>query len=330
MVLTRPGARELEASERELPIALPGEVLVKVLACGVCRTDLHVVDGELPDAEIPLVPGHEIVGVVEQLGDGVTTFNIGDRVGIPWLGYSCGECALCKSGRENLCQSARFIGYHSDGGYADYTVVDAAYTFKLPDSYNDVDAAPLLCAGLIGYRAYRMAGPSETVRRLGIYGFGAAAHIIAQVALHEEREVYAFTSPGDDEKQAFARDLGVTWAGGSNEPPPESLDAALVFAPVGRLIPEALSHVAPAGVVVCAGIHMSDVPSFPYRLLWEERIVRSVANLTRQDARDFLALAAEVPIKIHTERYDLADANRALTDLREGRIHGAAVLVPAV
>ena len=330
MVLTRSGARELEPSERDLPVALPGEVLVKVLACGVCRTDLHVVDGELPDAEIPLVPGHEIVGVVEQLGDGVTTFNIGDRVGIPWLGYSCGECALCKSGRENLCQSARFIGYHSDGGYADYTVVDAAYTFKLPDSYNDVDAAPLLCAGLIGYRAYRMAGPSETVRRLGIYGFGAAAHIIAQVALHEEREVYAFTSPGDDEKQAFARDLGVTWAGGSNEPPPESLDAALVFAPVGRLIPEALSHVAPAGVVVCAGIHMSDVPSFPYRLLWEERIVRSVANLTRQDARDFLALAAEVPIKIHTERYDLADANRALTDLREGRIHGAAVLVPAV
>ena len=330
MVLTRPGAGELEASERELPVALPGEVLVKVLACGVCRTDLHVVDGELPDAEIPLIPGHEIVGVVEQVGDGVTAFNIGDRVGIPWLGYACGECALCKSGRENLCPNARFIGYHSDGGYADYTVVDAGYTFKLPDSYSDVDAAPLLCAGLIGYRAYRMAGPRESVRRLGIYGFGAAAHIIAQVAIHDEREVYAFTSPGDDEKQAFARDLGVTWAGGSNEPPPESLDAALVFAPVGRLIPEALSHVAPAGVVICAGIHMSDVPSFPYRLLWEERIVRSVANLTRQDARDFLALAAQVPIKIHTERYDLADANRALADVRGGRIRGAAVLVPAV
>ena len=330
MVLTRPGARELEASDRELPVALPGELLVKVLACGVCRTDLHVVDGELPDGEIPLIPGHEIVGVVEQVGDGVTAFNVGDRVGIPWLGYACGECALCKSGRENLCPNARFIGYHTDGGYADYTVADAAYTFKLPDSYSDVDAAPLLCAGLIGYRAYRMTDSGERVRRLGLYGFGAAAHIIAQVALHDKREVYAFTSPGDDEKQSFARDLGVTWAGGSNEPPPESLDAAIVFAPVGRLIPEALSHVVPAGVVVCAGIHMSDVPSFPYRLLWEERVVRSVANLTRQDARDFLALAATVPIKVHTERYDLADANRALTDLRDGRIRGAAVLVPSV
>ena len=330
MVLTRPGARELEASDRELPVALPGELLVKVLACGVCRTDLHVVDGELPDGEIPLIPGHEIVGVVEQVGDGVTAFNVGDRVGIPWLGYSCGECAQCKSGRENLCPNARFIGYHTDGGYADYTVADAAYTFKLPDSYSDVDAAPLLCAGLIGYRAYRMTGSGESGRRLGLYGFGAAAHIIAQVALHDKREVYAFTSPGDDEKQSFARDLGVTWAGGSNEPPPESLDAAIVFAPVGRLIPEALSHVMPAGVVVCAGIHMSDVPSFPYRLLWEERAVRSVANLTRQDARDFLALAGTVPIKVHTERYDLADANRALTDLRAGRIRGAAVLVPSV
>ena len=330
MVLTRPGARELEASDRELPVALPGELLVKVLACGVCRTDLHVVDGELPDGEIPLIPGHEIVGVVEQVGDGVTAFNVGDRVGIPWLGYACGECALCKSGRENLCPDARFIGYHTDGGYADYTVADAAYTFKLPDSYTDVDAAPLLCAGLIGYRAYRVTGPGESVRRLGLYGFGAAAHIIAQVALHDKREVFAFTSPGDGEKQAFARDLGVTWAGGSNEPPPESLDAAIVFAPVGRLIPEALSHVVPGGVVVCAGIHMSDVPSFPYRLLWEERIVRSVANLTRQDARDFLALAATVPIKVHAERYNLADANRALTDLRDGRIRGAAVLVPSV
>jgi len=330
MVLTSPGARELEASERELPVALPGELLVKVLACGVCRTDLHVVDGELPDAEIPLIPGHEIVGVVDRLGDGVTAFKAGDRVGIPWLGYACGECALCRSARENLCPNARFIGYHSDGGYADYTVVDAAYTFKLPDSYSDVDAAPLLCAGLIGYRAYRMTGSGAGARRLGLYGFGAAAHIIAQVALHDKREVYAFTSPGDDEKQAFAREVGVTWAGGSNEPPPDALDAAIIFAPVGRLIPEALSHIVPAGVVVCAGIHMSDVPSFPYRLLWEERSVRSVANLTRQDARDFLALAATVPIKVHTERYDLADANRALTDVREGRVRGAAVLVPAV
>ena len=330
MVLTKAGAGALEAIERELPIALQGELLVKVRACGVCRTDLHIVDGELPgneDAEIPLIPGHEIVGIVEQVGDSVKGFKVGDRVGIPWLGYSCGECALCKSGHENLCPNARFIGYHSDGGYADYTVVDAGYTFKLPDSYSDVDAAPLLCAGLIGYRAYRMAGDAQ---RIGLYGFGAAAHIIAQIALHDKRKVYAFTSPGDDEKQAFAREMGVTWAGGSDEPPPESLDAAVIFAPVGRLIPEALSHVAPAGVVVCAGIHMSDVPSFPYRLLWEERVVRSVANLTRQDARDFLALAGKVPIKMHTERYDLADANRALTDLREGRVKGAAVLVPSV
>jgi propanol-preferring alcohol dehydrogenase len=329
MVLTRTGAGVLEPCDRELPVALPGELLVKVSACGVCRTDLHVVDGELPDAEMPLIPGHEIVGVVEQVGDGVSGFQLGDRVGIPWLGYSCGACAMCRSGHENLCPNARFTGYHSDGGYADYTVADAAYTFKLPDRYSDVEAAPLLCAGLIGYRAYRMAAPIETARRLGIYGFGAAAHIIAQVALHEQREVYAFTSPGDHVKQSFARDLGVTWAGGSDEAPPEPLDAAIIFAPVGPLIPAALSHLAPAGVVVCAGIHMSDVPAFPYRLLWEERVIRSVANLTRQDAREFLALAGKVAIKMHTERYDLADANRALTDLREGRIRGAAVLVPA-
>jgi propanol-preferring alcohol dehydrogenase len=323
MVLTKVGGGVLEAAERELPIALPGELLVKVRACGVCRTDLHIVDGELPgieeDAEIPLIPGHEIVGVVEEVGDGVTGFTSGDRVGVPWLGYSCGECAQCRRGHENLCRNARFTGYHSDGGYADYTVVDAGYAFKLPDSYSDVDAAPLLCAGLIGFRAYRMAGESP---RLGLYGFGAAAHIIAQVALHEKREVSG--------AQAFARSVGVTWAGGSSEAPPEPLDAAIIFAPVGRLVPEALSHVAPAGVVVCAGIHMSDIPSFPYRLLWEERVVRSVANLTRQDARDFLAVAARVPLKMSTERYDLADANRALTDLREGRIHGAAVLVPAI
>jgi propanol-preferring alcohol dehydrogenase len=306
--------------------------LIKVHACGVCRTDLHVVDGELPDVELPLIPGHEIVGTVEQIGDSVHGFNVGDRVGIPWLGYSCGQCGPCKRGHENLCPNARFVGYHSDGGYADYTVVDAGYTFKLPDSYSDIEAAPLLCAGLIGYRAYRMTATGDAgdaVRRLGLYGFGAAAHIVAQLALHDKREVYAFTSPGDEKKQAFAREIGVTWAGASNEPPPESLDAAIIFAPVGRLIPEALSHVLPAGVVVCAGIHMSDVPSFPYHLLWQERIIRSVANLTRQDARDFIALAAQVPIKMHTERYDLADANRALTDLREGRIRGAAVLVPA-
>ena len=325
MVLTKAGSGALEASERDLPVALPGELLVKVRACGVCRTDLHVVDGELPDAEIPLIPGHEIVGIVAELGDGVADFEVGDRVGIPWLGYSCGECAPCKSGRENLCPNARFTGYHTDGGYADFTVVDAAYTLKLPDGYSDVGAAPLLCAGLIGYRAYRMAGDAP---RLGLYGFGAAAHIIAQVAIHADREVYAFTSPGDHDAQAFARDVGVTWAGPSSGPPPEPLDAAIIFAPVGRLIPEALSHVVPGGVVVCAGIHMSDIPSFPYRLLWEERVVRSVANLTRQDAHDFLALASRVRITTHTECYDLADANRALTDLREGRVKGAAVLVP--
>jgi len=327
MVLTRSAAGVLEPEDRELPIALPGELLIKVRACGVCRTDLHVVDGELPGIEVPLIPGHEIVGVVEQLGDGVTDFQIGDRVGVPWLGYVCGQCAECLAGRENLCRDARFTGYHSDGGYAEYAVVDAGFTFKLPASYNDVDAAPLLCAGLIGFRAYRMAGDG---RRLGLYGFGAAAHIVAQVAKHEGREVFAFTSPGDEAAQAFARTVGVSWAGGSNEAPPEPLDAAIIFAPVGALIPEALSRVGPAGIVVCAGIYMSDVPSFPYRLLWEERVVRSVANLTRQDARDFLALASTVPIKVQTARYNLADANRALADLREGRIEGAAVLVPAL
>jgi propanol-preferring alcohol dehydrogenase len=327
MALTRLGAGELEAVERELPIALPGELLIKVRACGVCRTDLHVVDGELPDVEVPLIPGHEIVGIVEQVGDGVTDFQIGDRVGAPWLGHACGQCGACMGGRENLCPEARFTGYHADGGYADYAVVDASFSFKLPDSYEDIDAAPLMCAGLIGFRAYRMAGEG---RRLGIYGFGAAAHIIAQIALHEQREVYAFTRPGDTEAQAFARSVGVTWTGGSDEPPPELLDAAIIFAPVGALVPEALTRVGPGGTVVCAGIHMSDVPSFPYRLIWEERVVRSVANLTRQDARDFLALAATVPIRMQTVRYDLADANRALGDLRSGRLRGVAVLVPAV
>ena len=327
MALTRPGVGELEAVERELPIALPGELLIKVRACGVCRTDLHVVDGELPDVEVPLIPGHEIVGIVEQVGDGVTDFQVGDRVGAPWLGHACGQCAACLAGRENLCPEARFTGYHADGGYAEYAVVDGDYTFKLPDTYEDIDAAPLLCAGLIGFRAYRMAGEG---RRLGLYGFGAAAHIIAQIALHDEREVYAFTRPGDAEAQAFARSVGVTWTGGSDEPPPEILDAAIIFAPIGALVPEALTRVGPGGTVVCAGIHMSDVPSFPYRLIWEERVVRSVANLTRQDARDFLALAATVPIKMQTVRYDLADANRALGDLRAGRLRGVAVLVPAV
>jgi len=320
------GARAgLEACERDVPVALPGEILVRVRACGVCRTDLHLVDGELPPVELPIVPGHEIVGVVDVVGDGVTDPKVGDRVGIPWLGYSCGECAFCRAGRENLCVNARFTGYHNDGGYAEFAVADAGYAFKIPDAYSDVDAAPLLCAGLIGYRAYRMAGEG---RRVGLYGFGAAAHLIAQVALHDKRDVFAFTKPGDDAGQTFARSLGCAWAGASNEAPPEPLDAAIIFAPVGPLVTEALSRVAPAGVVVCAGIHMSDIPSFPYRLLWEERVVRSVANLTRQDARDFLALAPKVPIKTHVQRYDLGDANAALRDLRDGRLQGAAVLVP--
>jgi len=315
----------VEPSDRDIPVALPGEVLVRVRACGVCRTDLHLVDGELPPVEIPIIPGHEIVGVVEVVGDGVTHLKAGDRVGIPWLGYSCGECRFCLAGRENLCVNARFTGYHNDGGYAEYAVADARYAFRIPDRYSDVDAAPLVCAGLIGYRAYRMAGEG---RRLGLYGFGAAAHLIAQVAVHDKRDVFAFTKPGDDDAQQLARELGATWAGGSTEAPPEKLDAAIIFAPAGPLVVEALSHVAPAGVVVCAGIHMSDIPSFPYRLLWEERVVRSVANLTRQDARDFLAIAPKIPVKTRVQQYDLADANTALSDLREGRVSGAAVLIP--
>ena len=329
----RAGARVVEACERELPIALPGEVLVRVRACGVCRTDLHIVDGELPPKEMPIVPGHEIVGLVHVLGDGVTHLAVGDRVGIPWLGYVCGECDYCKGGRENLCPNARFAGYHMDGGYAEYAVADAGYVFKLPEGYSDAEAAPLLCAGLIGYRAYRIAGEGVTnldqgqgPHRIGLYGFGAAAHLIAQVAVHQGREVYAFTSPGDEVKQQFARSLGCAWAGASTEQPPAPLDAAIIFAPVGRLVPEALSRVVAGGVVVCAGIHMSDIPSFPYSHLWEERMIRSVANLTRADARDFLALAPTVPVKTAVQTYELGDANRALDDLREGRVQGAAVL----
>jgi propanol-preferring alcohol dehydrogenase len=325
MVLNRPGAGVVDQVERDVPTPRPGEVLVRVRACGVCRTDLHLVDGELPPAEVPIVPGHEIVGVVEQIGPGVTEFAVGDRVGIPWLGYTCGICEFCTRGRENLCPNARFTGYQIDGGYAEFAVADARYVFKLPERYSDVEAAPLLCAGLIGYRSYRLAGDAP---RLGLYGFGASAHIIAQVAVHEGREVFAFTSPGDRDKQEFARRLGARWAGASNEPPPEALDAAIIFAPVGRLVPEALSHLAPGGTVVCAGIHMSDIPSFPYRLLWEERVIRSVANLTRQDAREFLSLAGQVPIKTEVTPYDLADANDALSNVRGGRVRGAAVLVP--
>jgi propanol-preferring alcohol dehydrogenase len=265
------------------------------------------------------------VGRVEAVGEQVETLVPGDRVGVPWLGWSCGECAFCREGRENLCRRARFTGYQINGGYAEYAVADARFCFRLPATYDDHHAAPLLCAGLIGYRAYRMAGPGV---RIGIYGFGAAAHVIAQVAIHEGRDVYAFVTPGDEQAARFARAVGATWAGSSDEPPPVPLDSALIFAPVGRLVPEALSRVRPGGVVVCAGIHMSDLPSFPYRLLWEERMVRSVANLTRADAERFLAFAADVPLRIHIQVYPLADANLALSDLRAGRLSGAAVLVP--
>jgi propanol-preferring alcohol dehydrogenase len=325
MALTRPAAGEVEAVDVEVPSPGPSEVVVRVLACGVCRTDLHVVDGDLPEPSIPLVPGHEIVGRVEAVGEQVETLVPGDRVGVPWLGWSCGECAFCREGRENLCRRARFTGYQINGGYAEYAVADARFCFRLPATYDDHHAAPLLCAGLIGYRAYRMAGPGV---RIGIYGFGAAAHVIAQVAIHEGRDVYAFVTPGDEQAARFARAVGATWAGSSDEPPPVPLDSALIFAPVGRLVPEALSRVRPGGVVVCAGIHMSDLPSFPYRLLWEERVVRSVANLTRADAERFLAFAADVPLRIHIQVYPLADANLALSDLRAGRLSGAAVLVP--
>jgi propanol-preferring alcohol dehydrogenase len=324
MVLDEPRT-PLRLIEREPPEPHPHEVLIHVHACGVCRTDLHVVDGELPDAKRPIVPGHEIVGTVAAIGSAVARLAPGDRVGVPWLGWTCGLCDYCTSGRENLCDIAQFTGYQLDGGYADYTVADERFCFAIPDAYSDVDAAPLLCAGLIGYRALRMAGEGK---RLGLYGFGAAAHIAAQVARHRGQEVYAFTRPGDAAGQTFARSLGAVWAGDSDRPAPEPLDAALIFAPVGALVPAALAATAKGSTVVCAGIHMSDIPSFPYRLLWEERVVRSVANLTRRDGEEFLALASKVPILTATTAFPLADANAALAALRGGRIEGAAVLVP--
>jgi len=316
---------------RQLPVPEPGpdQVLVRVAACAVCRTDLHVVDGDLAEPKLPLVLGHEIVGRVETVGARVADLAPGDRVGVPWLGWTCGECRYCRSGRENLCESARFTGYHLDGGYAEYTVADHRFAFPLPESYGDAEAAPLLCAGLIGYRTLRLADESIPggARRLGIYGFGAAAHLIAQVAVHQGRTVYAFTRPGDEAGQRFAYDCGAAWAGGSDQAPPEELDAALIFAPVGALVPEALRHLVKGGVVVSGGIHMSDIPSFPYRDLWEERVIRSVANLTREDARRFLEIAPQVPVRTHTKTYRLEEANRALDDLRAGRLEGAAVLV---
>jgi alcohol dehydrogenase, propanol-preferring len=312
---------------RTLPRPKPGrgQVLIEVRACGVCRTDLHLVDGDLPDPKVPVIPGHEIVGIVCAHGAGVTAPAIGARVGVPWLGRTCGHCVYCASGRENLCAGARFTGYQLDGGYADYAVADANFVFSLPPGYDDLHAAPLLCAGLIGYRAYAMAGDART---LGIYGFGAAAHLIAQVALSQRRTVYAFTRPGDRDAQAFATKLGVQWAGGSDEAAPAPLDAALIFAPAGPLVPAALAATARGGAVICAGIHMSDIPAFPYRLLWGERSVRSVANLTRRDGEDFLALAGSIPLAVHVEPYPLSRANDALARLRAGALAGAAVLTP--
>ena len=321
----RAAGQKLESAELPRPAPGPGQVLIKVNACAVCRTDLHILDGELAQPKLPLVPGHEIVGTVAETGPGVDRFQVGDRVGVPWLGWTCGACEYCRSGQENLCDQARFTGYHIDGGYAELTVADQRYCFPIPAAFGDVEAAPLLCAGLIGYRALRLAGEGE---RIGIYGFGAAAHIVAQVARHQGRRIYAFTRPGDNAAQEFARDLGAIWAGGSGETPPEALDAALIFAPVGALVPAALAATKKGGRVVCGGIHMSDIPSFPYALLWEERVIRSVANLTRQDAEEFLALAPRAGVTTATQTYALADANGAIADLRRGAVQGAAVLVP--
>lgn len=323
MVLDRPGAR-LRLEERPAPAPGPGQLGLRVLACGICRTDLHVVDGDLTEPVLPIVPGHQVVAIVDSVGEAVPDIVPGSRVGVPWLGSCCGNCSYCLAGRENLCPSARYTGYQLDGGFAEYLVADARFCFPVPAGYPDLQAAPLLCAGLIGYRSYRMAGEGT---RLGFYGFGAAAHILAQVARHDEREIYAFVRPGDDAALRFARDLGAVWAGGSDELPPRELDAAIVFAPIGDLVPAALRAVHRGGIVVCAGIHMSDIPSFPYRLLWEERQIRSVANLTRRDGVEFLALAPEIPVRTQVHPYPLERANEALEDLREGRFTGAAVLV---
>ena len=326
-------AMQLEAAGRPLqqvwrerrPQPGRGEVAMRVLACGVCRTDLHLADGDLPLPGHPVVPGHEIVGRIEALGEGVAGLGVGDRVGVPWLGWTCGECEPCRAGRENLCEHARFTGWQIAGGYAGHAVADARYVFRLPERYGDEQAAPLLCAGLIGYRALVMAGEAE---RLGIYGFGAAAHIVTQIALWQGRSVLAFTRSGDTASQVFARSLGAQWAGDSQQAPPEPLDAALIFAPVGALVPAALRALRKGGIVVCAGIHMSEIPAFPYDILWGERQIRSVANLTRRDGEEFLALAPRIPVRTEIERFALADANLALDRLRRGDIQGAAVLIP--
>lgn len=323
MVLEGPG--RLVPRRVPVPVPGPGEVRIRIAACAVCRTDLHLFEGDLPDPKPGVIPGHEIVGRIDAVGPGVTGLAIGDRVGVPWLGSTCGECRFCRSERENLCEQARFTGYQRDGGYAEYTVAKARFCFPIPAGYADAEAAPLLCAGLIGHRALRLAGPAH---RLGLYGFGAAAHILAQVARHEGRRVYAFTRPGDAAAQEFARALGAAWAGGSDEAPPEPLEAAILFAPIGSLVPAALRAVEPGGVVVCAGIHMSDIPGFPYALLWRERVLRSVANLTRRDGEEFLALAPRVPVRTAVETLPLEAAAEALTRLREGRVRGALVLRP--
>ena len=319
MVLDAPGEK-LRRADLPVPEAAPGQVRVEVAACAVCRTDLHVVGGELRDPKLPLIPGHQVVG---RVAEGGGRFESGKRIGIPWLGWTDGDCRYCRSGRENLCDRARFTGYQLDGGYAEYAVADERFCFPLPESYSDVHAAPLLCAGLIGYRSLRLAGDAE---RLGLYGFGASAHIVAQVARHQGQRVFAFTRSGDEEGQRFARSLGAEWAGGSDERPPEELDAAIIFAPVGALVPVALNALAKGGVVVCAGIHMSDIPSFPYELLWGERGVRSVANLTRLDGDEFLGLAPDVPVNTEVEAFALEEANEALGRLRAGEIRGSAVL----
>ena len=324
MVLTAPRSA-LRLTDLPRPQPAAHQVLIKVSACGVCRTDLHVVDGELPDAKLPLIPGHEIVGRIIEKGAAVERFAHGDRVGVPWLGQVCGVCAHCRAGRENLCDHARFTGYHIDGGYAEYTVADQRYCFAIPDAYDDLAAAPLLCAGLIGYRALVMAGDAQ---RLGIYGFGAAAHIVAQVARYQGRAIYAYSRPGDTESQRFALGFGAVWAGDSTATAPEALDAAIIFAPVGALVPQALRAVRKGGAVICAGIHMSEIPAFPYEILWGERSVKSVANLTRRDGEEFLALAPQVPVRTAIVPFALNQANAALAALRAGQFNGAAVLVP--
>lgn len=324
MQLTRT-RRPLVEVELQPLVPSPGQVVLEVSACGVCRTDLHVVDGEIDRPKLPLIPGHEIVGRVVRKGAGVDRFSIGQRVGVPWLGWTCERCEFCSSGRENLCEQARFTGYTLDGGYADEVLVDERFCFELRSELDDAHVAPLLCAGLIGYRSLRLAGSAQ---RLGLYGFGAAAHIVAQVALHQGRDVYAFVRPGDSAARRFAESMGVKWAGDSTSVPPVALDAAIIYAPVGGLVIDALRVLAPGGSVVCAGIHMSDVPAFPYELLWRERSIRSVANLTRRDGEEFLALAAQIPIRTTIAEYALRDANVALSDLRAGHLSGAAVLRP--